>query len=144
MTAKARKLFKRERKLYQIAFEDPELKGFEVLMKGVSLGEFVDVTELSSKLEDQDGRTRENIEGQFTMLAAHLVSWNYADEDGNEVPATYDGLKQLDFADVMKIMYGWMQALTTVPKASNDDSSSTGISEELSLGLGSASRSPAS
>jgi hypothetical protein len=141
--AKAKGKFRRERKLFEITFEDPDLEGFEVTMKGVSLGKFVEITALASALEAPGGRTTENIEKQFTLLADHLVDWNYSDDDGDQ-PASYDGLKQMDFADVMKLMYGWMSALATVPKASNDDSPSGGTSEEVSLGLANSSLAQAS
>ena len=132
--------FRRERTLYDIKFEDdPELAGFWIRMRSVTLEEFVEVTELAAALETPEGRTKENIEKQFQVVGSHLAEWNYADEDGTEYPATYDGLKKLDFRDVMKILYGWMQALTSVPKSSSSDSSSGGTSEESSLGLGSVS-----
>lgn len=137
------KPFRRERRQYQLNFEeDPDLKGFEVLMSGVSLEQFIELTELSSS--EEEGRTKAVIEAQFTMLATHLIEWNYCDEDGTAYTADYEGLKKLDYADVMKILKGWMQALTSVPKASSDDYSSGEISEELSLGLGSSSSALAS
>lgn len=131
--------FRRERKLYKIDFEDPDLQGFEVLMKGVSLERFIEVTELSSRLSEPGGQTRENVEAQYQMLADQIVSWNYADEDGEEYPADYDGLKRLEVQDVNKILQGWMQAMAGVPKDSKSGSPYGGTSEELSLGLGSAS-----
>ena len=140
----AGKRFRRERKLYQLNFEDPELDGFECVMSGVSLERFVDITALAAELETPEGRTKENIEAQFTTLAGSMVSWNLDDDDGKPISCDYEGLRVQDFDFVMKIMLGWMQALASVPKDSNSDSPSGEISPEQSLGLASVSRSRAS
>lgn len=131
--------FRRERKLYQLNFEGTDLDGLEVIMKGVSLERFIAFSRVAAELESADGRTIENIEAQFQFLAEALVSWNLDDEDGDPVPATYEGLKEQDISDVNAIMVGYMQAISSVPKALNSDSPSGGISEEQSLGLASLS-----
>jgi hypothetical protein len=138
------KRFKREPTLYLLTFEDPELEGFEVVMRGVSLERFLGISKLAAELETEAGRTPENIEKQFTVLADLLVSWNLDDDGDQPVPATYAGLKTQDFADVMKIMSGYMTAISSVPKASNETSPSGGISQEQSLGLARLSRAQAS
>lgn len=138
------KRFRRERKLYQINFEDPDLDGFECVMSGVSLDRFIGITALAAELETPEGRTKENIEAQFTTLAASLVSWNLDDEDGHPVACGYEGLRLQDFDFVMAIMSGWMQALSSVPKASESDSPSGATSQEQSLGLAGLSRSQVS
>ena len=137
----AGKRFRRERKLYQLTFDDPELDGFECIMSGVSLDRFIEISALAAELETPAGRTRENIEAQFTTLAASLVEWNLDDEDGNAIPCDYDGLAAQDFDFVMKIMLGWMQALSSVPESLGKDSGSGATSPERSLGLASASKS---
>lgn len=131
--------FKREQKHYQLNFEGTDLDGAEIVMKGVSLGRFLEVSRLASLLATPEGRTPENVEAQFQVLAGLLVSWNWDDEDDQPIPATYDGLKTLDFADVQQIMQGYMQAIASVPKASSSDSTSGGRSQEESLGLASLS-----
>lgn len=136
------KRFKREPKLYQLNFEGTDLDGFEVIMKGVSLERFLEITKLASALATPEGRTPENIEGQFQVLAELLVSWNLDDEHDEPVPANYDGLKTQDFADVQQIMGGYMQAIASVPKASNSDSPSGERSQEESLRLASLSAVP--
>jgi hypothetical protein len=146
-TKVTKKKFRRERKQYLLTWDletHPDLEDFEVLMKGVNLDKFIEITELAETLGSPAGRTRENIQLQFEILAEHLVDWNYCTEEGEELKPVYDSLKQLDFSDVMLIMEGWMQAMASVPKASNEDSGSGETSQELSLGLGSASSAPPS
>ena len=140
----AGKRFRRERKLYQLTFDDPELDGFECVMSGVSLDRFIEISALAAELETPAGRTRENIEAQFTTLAASLVEWNLDDEDGNPVPCDYDGLADQDFDFVMAIMLGWMKAISQVSVPLDSGSSSGETSPEASLGLASLSRSRAS
>jgi hypothetical protein len=143
-----KKRFTKQEKQYELTFEtdDPadEMAGFECVMSGVSLKEFIEITQLSAALETPEGRTPENIEKQFTVIGDLLVDWNLDDETEQPVPCSYEGLKGLDIGFVMKIMSGYMQAITSVPKASGDDSPSGATSEELSLGLGSASTAQAS
>jgi hypothetical protein len=128
--------YKREQKKYLLSFEDEDMEGFECLMAGVSLEKFIEITQLSAALETPEGRTPENIEKQFTVIGELIVRWNLEDEDGEPVAADFGGLKKQDFGFVMQIMSGYMQAIASVPKASNSDSSSGGKSEEeLMLGL---------
>lgn len=138
------KRFRRERKLYQLTFEAEELDGFECIMAGVSLDKFVEITALAAVLETEEGRTRKNIEAQFTTLAACLESWNLDDDDGKPIPCDYEGLRIQDFDFVMAIMLGWMGAIASVPKASSETSPSGVISAVPPPGLGSASKSRAS
>ena len=136
--------FKREGKRYQLTFEDGDLDGFECIMRGISLEQFIDVTALETELQTPEGRTPENIEKQFSFIGSLLVSWNLDDEDGNPVPATYEGLRAQDFEFVMQVMKAYMNALAVVPKDSDSDSSAGGTSPERSLGLAGQSKSRAS
>jgi len=138
------KRFRREQKLYALDFDAPELDGFECVMAGVSLDKFVEITALAAVLNTEEGRTKDNIEKQFTVLATALHSWNLDDEAGNPIPCDYEGLRIQDFDFVMAIMLGWMQAIASVPKSSNTTSSSGGTSEVPPPGLASVSRSRAS
>ena len=101
-------------------------------------------TPLAAELETPEGRTKENIEAQFTTLAGSMVSWNLDDDDGKPISCDYEGLRVQDFDFVMKIMLGWMQAISSVPESLGKDSNSGGTSPEASLGLASVSRSQAS
>ena len=134
----SRKRFRREKKFFDLTFETDDLAGFECRMAGVSLERFIEITKLANALQTPEGRTPENVERQFTIVGELLVDWNL-DDDNGEVPCDYEHLKKEDFGFVQQIMAGYMQAMAGVPKASEDDSSSGGTSEQLSLGLGSAS-----
>ena len=136
--------FKRERKRYQLTFEDGELDGFEVTANGLTLDAFIDVSALASALATPEGRTRENIEAQFVVLGGALVSWNLLDDDDNPVPCGYDGHKSQDVDFAMVIFRTWMKSMQTVPDELGKDSGSGEISPERSLGLARQSQSRAS
>lgn len=140
----ARKRFKRERKQYDLTFEDGDLDGFECVLNGVSLDEFLEVAALEGALSTMEGRTRENIERQFTVLAEHMVSWNLDGDDDQPVPCVYAELRALDFDFALAIFRAWMRAMHTVPDDLGKDSSSGATSPEASLGLGRQSQNLAS
>ena len=140
----ARKRFKRERRQYDLTFEGGELDGFECIMTGVSLDDFLDLASLEAELSTPAGRTRENIERQFSVLGEHMSSWNLDDDDDKPVPCTYEQLRTFDFDFALAIFRGWMRAMHTVPEDLGKESSSGGTSPERSLGLGRQSRSRAS
>lgn len=138
------KRYQRERKQYHLQFEDDDMAGFECLMTGVSLKEFIEISALAAQLEEPDGRTQENIRKQYQTLANCLIEWNLDDDKGKPVPCTYDGLARQDFDFVMQIMLGWMKAISSVSPPLQDDSNSGATSQERSLGLAGLSRSQAS
>jgi hypothetical protein len=136
--------FKLQSKLYQITFEDGDLDGLECTLKGVSLERFLELVTAADELTTPEGRTPENIEAQFSTLGELLTAWNLQDDDDEPVPPSYEALKKFDLSYVQQIMRAYMQAFSTVPKASDDDSPSGETSPERSLGLARQSRSRAS
>ena len=131
----ARKRYKREPKKYDLTFEGGDLDGFECIMSGVSLDDFLDLASLESALSTPEGRTRENIERQFSVLGEHMASWNLDDDDDKPVPCTYEQLRTFDFDFALAIFRGWMRAMHTVPDDLGKESDSGGTSQEASLGL---------
>jgi hypothetical protein len=141
----AKKGFKRERKLYHLNFETDELDGFECFATGCTLEQFVEISALGEELKTEEGRTKENIEKQFTTFARFLTSWNLLDDDDEPVACTYKGLASQEFDFVMAIMMAWMKAIATVSdplvSASPSGGTSPGVS---SLQLANVSQSLAS
>jgi hypothetical protein len=136
--------FKREKKLYHLQFEAEDLAGFECYATGTTLEQFVEVTALSEELQTPEGRTKDNIEKQFTVFARFLKSWNLDDENDQPVPCTYEGLASQEFDFVMAIMMAWTAAIASVPAPLAEGSASGETSPEASLHLASQSESLAS
>ena len=58
------KRFKREKRVYHLKFETPELEGFECYCTGTTLQRFVEFTALFEQMSTAEGRTEENIKRQ--------------------------------------------------------------------------------
>lgn len=127
--------FKPEHDMYQIAFQEyPEL---EVIARGTSLGKLLDLGSLNISLQEQN---QENALKVFKFLSKRIITWNVEHPDldeedfeteeefqnatqcprcgseaGQLLPTTVDGLMCLDLRFVMKIFFGWMQAVARLP-----------------------------
>jgi len=129
--------YKRQPRLYRLTFDDDsELGGFECTLKGVSVDEFLTLSMAADVLKTPAGRTRENVEAQFVMLASLTTAWNLVGDDDKPVPVSYDALKTFDYAYVNRILRAYIRAVSQVPKDSNSDSPPGGPSQEEQLGLG--------
>ena len=120
--------------VYRLDFEDTELDGLEVRMRGGNLGQtfgigdLVGVTEENATPEDAKAILR-----QYEEIAKHLVSWNVEDENKNPVPADLEGLKTLETRHVNMIVAAWQRAQADVPGPLSKPSSSTRPPELLSI-----------
>lgn len=154
--------FTPKRKIYVLDFEgDDELDGLEVRAIAAPIGM---VLELGAAVDDvQDTpdpetaaalppaaktamvkRSMAQLQTVIDMYARVLVSWNYVDERGEEVPATAEGMLTLDPAHLMKIIRAWQQAAAQVPVPLSGPSSSGGPSLVASLPMETSSASLAS
>lgn len=118
-----------KRKIYRLQFEDPELEGLEVCMRGLNTGQFLDLQGLRGVAEDDDAATQ----NMFQMMADAIVSWNVTEEDGTAVPASLAGIRQQDMPFNLLIIDAWQTAMTGVPAPLESDSPSGGPSLEVSI-----------
>jgi len=103
---------------------DGDLAGLVIRVRVMAVGA---LQELLTKLDELS-----NVESMpyiARSLANHLIGWNVDDEDGNPVPATYEGILSLAPAELGKIGHVWMKSLSgAVPVDSPlDDSSPSGV-----------------
>lgn len=122
--------FRREKPLYRLRFEDDELQGLEVMAKSVPLREFIEQAKLEQRAKEGDP---DAFEGILRHMAGVLVSWNLEDEEGNEIPCTYDGLLTQDLGFVIDISQAYQQAVAGVPKSSLNGSNGGGTFPERSI-----------
>jgi hypothetical protein len=123
--------YTRTRRKYRLKFEDEELAGLEVVMGSLSIGEF---TELTSSISG--GATAETADGVTSLLekfAGKIASWNLEDDDGQPVPATFDGVKTQELDFIMAIVTAWMDAIAGVDPTSRASANGTGTFPEVSL-----------
>jgi hypothetical protein len=111
-------VYEPQRKKYRLHFEGAEYDGLEVLMKPVSTGELLDITE-----QTETAATTEQVRQLLGRVAGYLHSWNVGDGDGGILPATADGLLTLEYHFVKAIIEAWQEAVvgvdTPLPMPSN-------------------------
>ncbi|MFF7550949.1 hypothetical protein ACFZCU_46205 [Streptomyces canus] len=83
---------------------DHQYHGAEARIRHMSLGEWEAVIE-----SDDSGAVEE--------MAKRLVSWNFTDDNGDPIPATSEGLRQVDTSLVTALKIAWIQSLTGVHSA---------------------------
>lgn len=101
--------YRPKRKTYLLEFEDPDLNGLEVKVRGLSTGQVLDLT--TAKEDGSD----ESIRSLLMLLAGQLIEWNVEDDAGRPVPADLDGVRSQEIAFNMAIINAWEQALVGVP-----------------------------
>lgn len=97
------------RRTYALVFQDPDLDGLVVKAKSTSVQDLLDILQLPelSKAED----TTQAL-GRF---AACLVEWNLEDEQGQPVPATYEGCLSIDRRLMSQIIGAWTEVVSGNP-----------------------------
>ncbi len=83
---------------------DHPYHGAEARIRHMSLGEWEAVIE-----SDDDSAVEE--------MAKRLVSWNFTDDNDEPIPATREGLRQVDTSLVTALKMAWIQSLTGVHDA---------------------------
>ncbi|SRR5258706_5587074 len=136
--------FKREAKLYRLKFEDPELNGFQCLMRSLSIREFRDLATLGDTLQSRGDGTEKAFTALFGLVASKLQEWNLEDEDGQPVPSTLEGIEGQELDFVMQVVTAWMTAIAGVAPPLPESLNSGETSPAVQLHLAEASSSLAS
>jgi hypothetical protein len=101
-------------KAYRLKFADEDMAGLEVTARSLPIGEFLKLSDLAGLAQDDPAAMSKGATETFRVLAGALMSWNLEDEQGQPVPATYEGIVSQDLDFVMKIVNAWMSAMTDV------------------------------
>lgn len=127
--------YRRQPKVYRLVFD--EHPGLIVRARSASVAMVLEVTELQNATLDQVVA-----EQLFRLFAAQLLSWNLETEEGEQVPATYEGLVTEEWEFVLMIIMSWMEAVTGVSAPLDQPSNGGGPSlvESLPMELLSPSR----
>jgi hypothetical protein len=109
--------------VYKLVFEDPSMEGLEVRARSVPLGPLMDLLKMADRVKDivpttVTAKDMEDVERLFTGFVGSLVEWNLerrTTDGGTEVvPATMDGIRSQDLTLMMKIVKGWIDAVSGV------------------------------
>jgi len=110
--------YRRKPKQYRLTFEDPEYDGFEAYAVGLPLGRMLDLLDTADLKGKESSELTEHERAELTSLletfSKCLVSWNLEDEDGTPVGTDMDGLRELDLAFVLELVFAWMDAVVNV------------------------------
>ncbi|HEY5986051.1 MAG TPA: hypothetical protein VIV12_06640 [Streptosporangiaceae bacterium] len=102
-----------QRKVYKLTFDDPEMGGLVVRVRGLTTGELLQFSRLRGTVDDAEAA--DAAERMLRQFAAKLVSWNLEEPEGMPVPATYEALLGLDDDFVMTLVDSWVEAVAGVP-----------------------------
>lgn len=107
--------FKREAKVYKLVWpEDHENHGLEVRMRGLAVGELAALGGMADLGGPATAEALAALDDLLRLFASKLVGWNLDDDQGEPVPATYDGVQTLDNEFVMQLVDAWMTATAGV------------------------------
>lgn len=109
--------------IYTLTFTG-ELEGLIVRMKSSSLGKMRQLVRSMGSDDDTDSETFAVVDDVVAMLAEHLVSWNYEDEEGRPIPANEEGLNQLELAFVLELSHRYMDEISGPSAELGKDSTS--------------------
>lgn len=107
------------KRVYRLTFEDPDMDGFVLRAKSVSMRKLLDLARLDTTvigraahdLSDEDVELLLRILGDF---AGCIVEWNLLDDDGEAVEPTVDNLLDQDPNWVLRVFMVWMTAIAGV------------------------------
>lgn len=113
--------FRHKRKRINVSFEEGhEYHGLEVTLRGMSLGEYLE-------LEGIGEVDRSSVGDQLRRFAESLISWNLEDEDtGEPVPTTVEAVYAQDQDLMLMLATRWIEALRGIVSAPLEQSSPDG------------------
>lgn len=103
----------RQRKIYRLRFEDPDMNGLIVRARSVPMGELLAIGTAAADFEN-GSRDPQGLGQMFEVFASALVEWNLEEPDGTPVPTTVDGLYAQDIDFLMEIIQAWIEAIQGV------------------------------
>jgi hypothetical protein len=139
--------YRKPRKLYHLTWpEGHELHELELEMRGLSIGQLVDIAGLRH-MGNVPEQIKEKYDGVFALFASKLVSWTLEDDGGAPVPATAEGVQSQVDDDpmfVVGLMLAWADAIASVDIPLPSGSNSGGRFPEESIPMELPSPSPGS
>lgn len=138
---------------FVLTFEDPSFEGLEVRARGISTGHLFRILDLVEMLEEKNlspaqikqldtlfrvfagcpaGCTAAHEDQGGNHYARKLKSWNLT-EDGEPVPATYEGLMSQDFEFTQTLVEAWLDGMVGTPGPLDESSTDGGQFQEESI-----------
>lgn len=100
--------FQRKRKLYDLDFTETALEGLTMVMRGLSVSEYLELSALADLAKASTEKQVEEVRALFVRVANKIERWDLEDEDGRPIPPSVDELMSWDFDDAMATVDAWM------------------------------------
>lgn len=127
--------FRKEPTHYRLKFEEhPDLEGFEVTMRALPLKDFLEINKLALTVETAKPEEQaEQADLLFRRFSEKLVDWNLIDDADEPVPADFKGVQEQELPFIQTIIGVWMEAMSGVPKSSQNGSKDSATLLEQSI-----------
>lgn len=119
--------FKPKQKTYTLAFDGTEYEGMEIVTRGLTTGEYLEISNL------QQASDEESMRAIADYFVQHIVSWNVEEDDDTPSTITTAKLLSFDLPMVEAMVAAWMEAAGGVSAPLDESLNSGGTSEALSL-----------
>lgn len=111
--------YKRNRKIFKLRFEDPDMEGLIVRCRSTSVRQFLDIQAMADKVKakgDEGSDELTQIKMLLSLFAGVILDWNMEEDDGTPIEPTADTLLDEDFDFVMTMVTAWTEAMAGVAK----------------------------
>lgn len=137
--------YKVQRTGYKVTLEDHP--GLELVIQPLTVKQVLEFTRLVEQVGDADPEKPdasqvEAFESVLTTFGSLLESWNLEEDDGTQIPATFDGLGTLGLPFAMELIQGAMEAVTQAPRPLPQSSTNGASDADLRALLGSIPMTP--
>lgn len=98
-------------KRYELDFTGTDYEGLEVVLKGLSTGQFLSIQKLMPKASTGDPEAAEALISAYQKA---IIEWNVTDDEDKPVEPTYEAVMEQDLAMTLFVINGWMTALAGI------------------------------
>lgn len=108
--------YKRQRKIFKLRFEDPDMDGLIVRCRSTSVREFLDIQTMAEAAKGDNSDDMVTMKMLLATFATVILDWNMQEEDGTPIDPSSETLLDEDFGFVMTMITAWMEAMAGVAK----------------------------
>lgn len=128
--------FRRQSRVYRLVWpEGHDNHGLEVRMRPLSIDELARIGGMADLdlTRDSGPEAQAALDDMLRLFADKLIGWNLDDDQGDEVPATFEGVRAQDLDFVLELVDAWMTAAAGVDSPLSDGSTAGGTSVAESI-----------
>jgi len=108
--------YKRQRKIFKLVFEDPDMEGLVVRCRSTSVRQFLDIQTMAQNAKGEGSDELAGVKALLATFATVIIDWNMEDDDDTPIAPTAETLLDEDFDFVMVMVNAWIEAMAGVAK----------------------------